>query len=990
MADHMPVNDAYRAAIFWSFNDALDQDRLAAQMDALLAAGLNPGFLHTRVGLMDRYMSPAWLDAVASAVDAAKARHTHVWLYDEDRWPSGYGGGEVTLRHPELAACALVLLPEEEQARHNCVRIYGGCERGGQRYLFALCRQRNGESDWFGGGAYPDLLNPRATDAFLEVVHARYAARVGSAFGDTVRGVFFDEPNYIRRGAHFSVPFTEGFDAFFTRLHGYSILPHLAGLFFDEGAYHTLRLDFYTAATRLFAESFTARYHSWCRENQLLLTGHFVHEDTLTWQAEFTGAAMPHYPHMDIPGIDKLGLGNDKPMTVLQVTSVAAQFRRRALCEGLGCIGHQSGPEPMKSLTDWLAVLGISFLNPHLALYSMRGERKRDYPPNISWMQPWFAASRPYWDHVARVSEAVHTGESAVDLLVLHPMTSVWAEMSPLHKHNPVSSIWTPVNPHDRQNFLAEVEQWEKPFMDLTERLLADGLAHHYGDELILAEHARVEGDCLIVGQQAYRTVIVPPSLVIRDTTLALLRALAQAAGPASVIFMERHPAWVHGARAPEDFASWSTLADGREKVLRLAHARDRSPVRVYRADTGARAKKVLVDARREGGRLHALVANTDALPCRIRIAVDGANALEAVDTMTGEVFRLPVETAEGGCCASVLLRQSGSLLLRATDRAAELPPVTYLQSGLDCRGPLTLLEELRPAGTVLRDNLVPLDRVSFAVPGQPAVDNAPVESLWKRFYALPDGTPFTLAYRFTIGRMPSTPLHAMIEMARNLESVQLNGRPLDSMEMAAERDCFDFAYDRLPLTDLRLGENVLTLRGVKCNNIIGMANHRAVRPEEAHRPTELEAVYLTGQFRAALAEGGPVIWGDWQPHVAGDVTRQGFPFYAGEMRYTFAAPQAAKWLHVEADANAAQLSGDGIRAQTAYLRPYAFDIAGHGGRPLTLMLYGSLANSHGPLHLRDRDRLAMIGPALIYNEGLYQPEPVLFPFGVHRVTAYA
>lgn len=104
-------------------------------------------------------------------------------------------------------------------------------------------------------------------------------------------------------------------------------------------------------------------------------------EDTLTAQVEGIGAAMPHYAHMDIPGIDKLGLGNDKLLTVLQLTSVAEQLKKRCLCEALGCIGHQSGPEAMKSLTDWLSALGISFINPHLTLYSMRGETQAGLSP---------------------------------------------------------------------------------------------------------------------------------------------------------------------------------------------------------------------------------------------------------------------------------------------------------------------------------------------------------------------------------------------------------------------------------------------------------------------------------------------------------------------------------------------------------------------------------------------------------------------------------
>lgn len=985
MKQAWPVNDAFRAAIFWSFNDEMEAPRLIRQMDALLAAGISPGFLHTRVGLVTPYLSPEWMDLVAEMVEAARERGETLWLYDEDRWPSGYGGGAVTLADPALAGGSLALTPEGTQDR-RLIRVLGHCEQGGRRYAFAQFRERNGDSSWFGGGAYPDFLNPRAMDAFLAAVHERYRERIGAEFGKTVAGIFFDEPTYVRRGPYPSVPFTDGLPEAFEARYGYALLPRLRELFFDEGDFRRLRLDYSTLAAELFVDSFTKPYQRWCRDNHLLLTGHFVHEDTLTWQAEFTGAAMPHYPHMDIPGIDKLGLGNDKLMTVVQVTSVAEQTGRRSLCEALGCIGHQSGPEQMKSLTDWLASLGISFINPHLALYSMRGERKRDYPPNISWMQPWFGVSRPYWDHVARVSEAAFRGKSCADLLIIHPITSVWAEMSPLHKHHPVSSIWAPYNRYDRQNFSDEVELWEKPFMDLTERLWAQGLPHHYGDELILAERARVEDGRLIVGEMAYRTVIVPPVSVLRATTLALLKELTRQAGADAVVFMEKGPDWIAGGGEAGEIASWAAFAPDREQTVR--HARRRSDPWIWITDaaTGEISDKVFVNARMDGAAYHAFVANTDTVARRVRVHLRDGHALDLIDTLSGEALRVPAHAVtEDGF--AVLLEAGGSLLLVRWQGEAPGREAGYMACGADFRRPGALLSVQRPDGAPSGGNVLPLDRVSLRAGGI-TVEDTPVDFLWNAFYALADGTPFTLDYAFRVDAMPSGPIDAMIEMARNLDAIALNGQPLTIAQVAAEGGCFDFSYDRVPLPGLRLGENVLTLTGKKCNNITGMANHAAVPRGEAHRPTELEAVYLAGRF--AVAQGGrdPVVFGDCPDRVRGDFTKAGLPYYAGEARYAVRIPQDAAFLELDADASAATLDADGAR-QTAFLRPYTFDVSALRGREAVITLYGNLANSHGPAHLRERDTLAMLGPALMYNRRLYQERAVLIPFGLHEARVY-
>jgi len=68
------------------------------------------------------------------------------------------------------------------------------------------------------------------------------------------------------------------------------------------------------------------------------------------------------------------------------------------------------------SFEDWHQVLGINFLNPHLSLYSMRGARKRDYPPNNFYQQPWWPSNRLLEDYFARVSYALTQGKTLSDL----------------------------------------------------------------------------------------------------------------------------------------------------------------------------------------------------------------------------------------------------------------------------------------------------------------------------------------------------------------------------------------------------------------------------------------------------------------------------------------------------------------------------------------------------------------------------------------------
>ena len=160
-------------------------------------------------------------------------------------------------------------------------------------------------------------------------------------------------------------------------------------------------------------------------------------EDSLMEQTRWIGAAMPHYEYMHWPGIDKLGRHIEQLVVVKQVSSVVDQFEKEhSFSEVFGCIGQHANFFHRKWIADWQAALGISFVNHHLSLYSMRGERKRDYPANLFYQQPWWEEEKEFGDYIGRLSYAVSKGKRKVDILVVHPMGSVWSEYSPLNKKN--------------------------------------------------------------------------------------------------------------------------------------------------------------------------------------------------------------------------------------------------------------------------------------------------------------------------------------------------------------------------------------------------------------------------------------------------------------------------------------------------------------------------------------------------------------------------
>ena len=86
----------YRGTPFWSWNTKLDKNQLLRQMELLKQMGMGGVHIHARTGLATEYLGAEFMDCVKACVEKARATDMLVWLYDEDRWPSGFAGGLVT------------------------------------------------------------------------------------------------------------------------------------------------------------------------------------------------------------------------------------------------------------------------------------------------------------------------------------------------------------------------------------------------------------------------------------------------------------------------------------------------------------------------------------------------------------------------------------------------------------------------------------------------------------------------------------------------------------------------------------------------------------------------------------------------------------------------------------------------------------------------------------------------------------------------------
>ena len=111
-------------------------------------------------------------------------------------------------------------------------------------------------------------------------------------------------------------------------------------------------------------------------------------DHNLADQCSDTGNVMAHLAHFHMPGVDHLGRNIADPVGPKQASSVARQLGRpRVLSEMFGCSGWNVSLQQLRWIAAWQFIHGINRVCPHLAAYSLRGCRKRDYPPSLHHQQ---------------------------------------------------------------------------------------------------------------------------------------------------------------------------------------------------------------------------------------------------------------------------------------------------------------------------------------------------------------------------------------------------------------------------------------------------------------------------------------------------------------------------------------------------------------------------------------------------------------------------
>lgn len=472
------VPKKYRPIPFWSWNEKLDTAESARQIKLMDEAGLGGYFMHARGGLETEYMGKEWFDNVQTGIDEGNARGMEPWAYDEAGWPSGFGAGKVCekgLKYQQKTLC-MGDKPEDEST--------------------IITRQDDLYFYYEVNPYYVDVLDAEVIRDFINEVYEPYYEK----YGNTFRGFFTDEPqfSFSKIGWSFTLP-----DAYKAR-YGEDLIEHIPELFLFQGDYQKTRMQYWKLVAELFSQNFSKQLYDWCDSHGLQLTGHMLLEESFNEQIPPCGAVMPNYEYYHIPAMDCLGREIIWDLTSHQVGSAAQQMgRKQVMSETFAACGHNVSFDELLRVYGHQMIHGVNLLCPHLQGYSMRGLRKRDWPPALYYQQPWWDKYERFNTCVSRIGQILAEGEVEVDTLVIHPQTSAWILFDGTHNGSLV--------------------RYYQRFKKIINKFDAMHVPFHLGDEIMMERHGRVEGDKFIIGQMVYSTVVIPEHICFFENTERLL-----------------------------------------------------------------------------------------------------------------------------------------------------------------------------------------------------------------------------------------------------------------------------------------------------------------------------------------------------------------------------------------------------------------------------------------------------------------------------------
>lgn len=955
----------YRAAPFWAWNTELDKEELLRQIEVFKTMGFGGFHIHSRVGMATPYLSEEFFDLVCACNEKGKQEDMLTYLYDEDRWPSGSGGGFVTKNEKyrqiylrfmtttlDNGRCSILGVYDIKFNDDNTIdyrRIDEKTEAEYQKWYAYIDKEPTGNG-WFNNQCYVDMMNKEAIAEFLRVTHEAYKKHLGNEFGKSVPSIFTDEPQLTRKNLfdnisdNFMLPWTTAFCDRYKETYGEDIVDKIPEIFFEKsgGEYSYTRYNFHELSTEMFAESFSDQYGEWCKENGIAMTGHIMNEGNIIAQTVAVGDPLRHYLSFTMPGCDML-MNFHEFATIKQANSVSRQRGREGvLCELDGVTNWDFDFRGHKLHGDWQAALGVTLRVPHLSWVSMNGEAKRDYPASINYQAAWCDKYHVIEDYFGRVNTILTRGKADCKVAVLHPVRNIWLTLG------------------TRQNTADTVRSFDNEFLSITESLVKNHVDFDFVSESnIKLQNMHFENGKLVVENSEYDVLIVPQMLTLTSDMVALLKT-AKSNGARVVVFGDA-PEYMDAHISDEPKKLYATLENKPYSIENVIKTVDE-----YRdfevLEKDARSDKYCGVLKTDGDTKWLFIAKTvdpeitETFAHKITIKIKGEYIPTEYSCIDGGIYKTDFEYKNGFTNVYMTAFAQDSIMLKLSkgedELAVEKPAKTAVfEKTVNDEVPFSLTEE----------NVYLIDKAEFKLDDG---DFEPIEEILRKDNELSRRLGLRLkgegAAQPWVAKVDSDskfidPIHKVTLRCKINSKIDYDNAILaienphkcriifNGAEISNEPIGWfvDKCIKKLKLGTIKKGENILEV----------------TMPFGFTEVTEY--MYILGSF-GVYDTKNPYIDELPQTIKFGDISSQGLLFYGGNVDYHLGHLEANKIFIPYYKGGLIEVLSNGKELGEIIYSPYTFDIGGK--TDITLRLYGTRINTFGQLHNVKHDKFGWFG----------------------------
>jgi len=489
-----------------------------AAMKKLKELGL--GGIVCNVDFKNYMVSEENWDNLIRAVEACHKVGLVVWIYDEEGYPSGAAGGLVLKRNPAFEALALTY----DKSRKEPFAF-----RPAYEYTHA-------SNNFYAARRYPNLIDDRAVQCFIETTHEGYWCRLKKHFGKTIQALFTDEPSLmavnigplpenVRKNVRVvdrvdesvkplpSVPWVHDLPEQYRKRYGQDLLKVRRSLF--EGTDQLdrqVRRRFWSLVSDLVAERYFGQLQEWAQAQGVASSGHTLWEETPLHHVPLEGNALKALGRMDIPGLDLL---NSDPEAViysgwltagLPASAAILNGRRKVMTEVSDFSQRMAGKgnaslANMQAVAAWQAALGVTEFTLY---YNREGRSSDDY--------------RCYCDFVGRLNSVLRQARPVPEVLLYYPIYDLWAEYIPVAEKLTI------------QSQSKRMQQIQKSFLELGQRMVRRQISFAVVDHEFLAG-AEVRDSGLWIGGQRFKALVLPAGVELPKPATEKLAQFEDAGG---------------------------------------------------------------------------------------------------------------------------------------------------------------------------------------------------------------------------------------------------------------------------------------------------------------------------------------------------------------------------------------------------------------------------------------------------------------------------